>query len=63
MSGCPGMSNVAECKMWKVTMCEIWWCGIVAMKNVTHAMCCVIVARRQMWRERKKKKAMSNVVV
>ena len=21
-------------KMWKVTWCEMWWCGIVVMKNV-----------------------------
>ena len=34
------------------------------MKNVAHAMCCTIVARRQTWREKEKKQcvAMSDVV-
>ena len=28
----------------------MWWCGIVAMKNVAYATCCVIVVWCQMWK-------------
>ena len=54
----PGMWNIAQCKMWKVTM----WCDIIVTKNVAYTMCCVIVARCQMWKMMQCV-AMSDVVV
>ena len=39
------VSWYAECYiMQDIESCEMWWCGIVVMKNVAYAMCCVIVA-------------------
>ena len=48
------MWNVVQCCIMQdvesYEWCEMWWCGIVVMKNVAYAMCCAIVVWRQIWK-------------